>query len=353
MTLKKQKGLVSVIIPTFNRRKDLEICLKSVFKQSYKQNEVIVVDDRSTDDTAIYIRKKFPTIKVFENEQNKGPNYCRNLAIVKSKGEYILILDSDAELVNKDQIKNMVMIMSTDSKIGSLGGCYLPNDKRIRACQLNGVRFFDSQTPHHKVKIFLLNECDWIGSNNLFMKKDLLYELKGFDETTIGGETDFEMGMNLKQRGLRNFFGKQIAAKHNQSSSERDNIGIKSKIVNKQYQRELWRTRNRIKYLIKNSAIVNKKTKHIILKFGFVRITNQIISILAFFKQQFLGLKTRNSQNVPSFNKKIDLFSLKIFELFFFIWLIFDSYIWNIINYNKTIKLRKTNFLDKKPGDDY
>ena len=58
MTLKEKKELVSIIIPTFNRRKDAETCLKSIFNQSYAKKEIIIVDDHSTDDTTIYIRKK-------------------------------------------------------------------------------------------------------------------------------------------------------------------------------------------------------------------------------------------------------------------------------------------------------
>ena len=350
MTLKEKKELVSIIIPTFNRRKDAETCLKSIFNQSYAKKEIIIVDDHSTDDTTIYIRKKFPTIKVLENKQNKGPNYCRNLGIINSQGEYILILDSDVELVNKDQIKNMVMIMDTNSKIGSLGGCYLPNDRRIRACQISGASFLNPKKPDFKIKGLALKECDWIGTNNLFMKKDLLYKFKGFDETTVGGETDFEMGMNLKQRGFKNLFGKEIALKHTQSSSERNNIGIKSR-ADKNYLRELWRMRNRIKYLIKNKPIIDQRTKRNIISFNLLRVPKQLIAILAFLKQQFLGLPTKDSPTTLSFKIKLKTLFLEITWLFFYVWLIFDSYTWNVVNYRQIIKLRNINFLSERRWD--
>ncbi|MBC8501372.1 MAG: glycosyltransferase family 2 protein [DPANN group archaeon] len=348
MTFKKEKGLVSIIIPTYNRKKDLDRCLRSVFKQSYKNKEVIVVDDCSSDDTNDYIRRRYLQVKIFVNKKNRGPNYCRNFGTVKSKGEYVLILDSDVELVNKNQIRNMVNIINSDKKIGSLGGCFLPSDKKIRACNLKGPCFIDLEDKHLlKIKGFLLKECDWIGSNNLFMKKELIYKLKGFDESTIGGETEFEVGMNLKQQGFLNLFGKEIAVKHIHSSLERDNIGIESKIA-KRYVRETWTTRNRIKYLIKNASVIDKKTKKKIITLNFVRVPKQLISILAFIKQQFLGLKTKDSQTIPSLKTKWKLLFLEILQFFLYVGLMFDSYIWNLIHYKQTIKSKEINFLDKK-----
>src|SRR5579872_2969104 len=95
--------LVSVIIPTRNSQEFLELLLKSIKNQSYRNIEVIIVDNNSSDKTKEIARKY--TDLVF----NKGPERSaqRNYGVSKSKGDYILFLDSDMELT-KDVIKECV-----------------------------------------------------------------------------------------------------------------------------------------------------------------------------------------------------------------------------------------------------
>lgn len=86
--------MISVIIPVYNRAIELERALKSVFSQTYKDFEVIVVDDGSTDDSSL-VASKF-NVKLIKQE-NLGVSAARNRAIENSKGEYIAFLDSDDE----------------------------------------------------------------------------------------------------------------------------------------------------------------------------------------------------------------------------------------------------------------
>ena len=86
--------LVSVIIPTHNRLSFLKAALKSVFEQSYKIHEIIVVDDGSTDGTAKYLSKNFPTVSVI-CQKNQGVSSARNNGIRQATGEWIALLDSD------------------------------------------------------------------------------------------------------------------------------------------------------------------------------------------------------------------------------------------------------------------
>lgn len=109
----KEKGnpLVSVIIPTFNSEKHMERCLKSIKNQTYKNIEIIVVDQSSPDKT-VEIAKKF-TNKIIIRDKPKfysPPSLSRNLGAKKSKGEFLLNLDSDQELHPK-LIENCVNII--------------------------------------------------------------------------------------------------------------------------------------------------------------------------------------------------------------------------------------------------
>lgn len=88
--------LVSVILPTFNRKKFLKRSIESVLLQSYSPLEFIIVDDGSTDGSYEYIQEHFshPMIKLIR-QNNKGVSSARNKAIKVACGEYISFIDSD------------------------------------------------------------------------------------------------------------------------------------------------------------------------------------------------------------------------------------------------------------------
>jgi glycosyltransferase involved in cell wall biosynthesis len=87
---------VSVIIPTYNRGELLIKAIGSVLDQTYKDFEIIVVDDGSIDDTKMRLAPSISTKHVqYYSQSNGGPSKARNLGIEKAKGEYIAFLDSD------------------------------------------------------------------------------------------------------------------------------------------------------------------------------------------------------------------------------------------------------------------
>ena len=87
---------ISVIIPTYNRGKLVTKAIKSALNQTYNNIEVIVVDDCSTDNTEIEIKKiNDSRIKFIKLKQKKGGNYARNRGVRIATGEFISFLDSD------------------------------------------------------------------------------------------------------------------------------------------------------------------------------------------------------------------------------------------------------------------
>lgn len=94
------KSKVSVVIPAYNAEGYLAETIRSVLAQSYRDYEVVVVDDGSSDQT-LQVAKSFePCVRAFRKE-NGGPASARNLAIENSTGEYIAFLDSDDLWVEK------------------------------------------------------------------------------------------------------------------------------------------------------------------------------------------------------------------------------------------------------------
>lgn len=90
--------MVSIIMPTYNSDQTVVESIQSVLSQTYKNWELIIVDDRSTDNTWQVIQTyadKYDNIRVYQNKENLGAGASRNFAIKKAKGRFIAFLDSD------------------------------------------------------------------------------------------------------------------------------------------------------------------------------------------------------------------------------------------------------------------
>ena len=93
-----KQGLVSVVIPTYNRKNKIINAIDSVIRQTYNNWEIIVVDDFSTDDSYRILSDAYNNdmrIRIYTNESLKGPSGARNTGISKANGEYVAFLDSD------------------------------------------------------------------------------------------------------------------------------------------------------------------------------------------------------------------------------------------------------------------
>ena len=89
---------VSIIVLNWNGKQYLQDCLISLSKVTYKNKEIIVVDNNSTDGSVEYITEKFPDIQVIKNKKNYGFAKGNNIGFSASKGEYILLLNNDTKV---------------------------------------------------------------------------------------------------------------------------------------------------------------------------------------------------------------------------------------------------------------
>ena len=85
---------ISILIPVYNGEKTIEKCLNSVLNQTYKNIQIIVIDDGSCDRTRD-ILKKYDNVKVFYNKKNMGTGYTKEKLIKKCKTKYFMFVDSD------------------------------------------------------------------------------------------------------------------------------------------------------------------------------------------------------------------------------------------------------------------
>lgn len=169
--------LVSVLVHTRNSQRTIREHLDSIKNQSYKNIEIIFVDNNSTDDT-VKIARKF-TEKIF----NYGPERSaqRNFAAKKAKGNYLLVPDSDM-IIGKDVVAQCISLILKDSKIKAI---VIP-EKSI------GYGFWA------KCKIlerdFYLG-VDWMEAARFFDKK-IFEVLGGYDEENTGTE-DYDLPQRL------------------------------------------------------------------------------------------------------------------------------------------------------------
>lgn len=135
-------GIVTIIVPIYNVEKYLKECIESLLNQTYKNIEIIAIDDGSTDNSLSIISKFAESddrIKVI-SRTNRGQGACRNEAISIANGEYILLIDSD-DYISKNTVEILVdNIINYDSEI----------------IVYNGIAFddYDNEISFHKNSYF-------------------------------------------------------------------------------------------------------------------------------------------------------------------------------------------------------
>jgi len=116
---------LSIIIVNWNGKEYLKICLASIFNQSYKNFEVIFVDNGSTDNSISFVKDNFPEVKIIMLDKNygfvKGNNVGIKYALEKYNSDYVLLLNNDTKIVQRDFLKRLIEVAENDEEIGILG----------------------------------------------------------------------------------------------------------------------------------------------------------------------------------------------------------------------------------------
>ena len=113
------RELVSVIIINRNGERFLNGCIDSVKKQSHNKIEIVLIDNASTDKSISFVKENHEDVTIIANSNNEGYSKTANTGILKSKGEFILILNPDIVL-KPDFVENCLTCIRKDKKIGSV-----------------------------------------------------------------------------------------------------------------------------------------------------------------------------------------------------------------------------------------
>ena len=171
------KGLVSIIMPSYNAEKYISASIKSVQKQTYPNWELIIVDDCSKDKTVEIVKGIHDDrIKLLQNETNSGAAISRNKALREAKGEWIAFLDAD-DLWCSDKLDEQLKFMIengfdftyTDYRI-QLNGEWLPyiytGPKMVNKRKMYNYCYFSTITVMYRREAIGLIQIENLRKNN-------------------------------------------------------------------------------------------------------------------------------------------------------------------------------------------
>jgi glycosyltransferase involved in cell wall biosynthesis len=196
---------ISVVIPSYNRRHTLDRALQSVCQQSSKVDEVILVDDGSTDGSEAMVAREFPAAKIIR-QANFGVSAARNRGIAAARFEWIALLDSDdswlpdkIEKIRHAQRQHPDFVLFHSDEIW----------------MRNGVRV-NPMNKHRKSGGWIFEQClplCAISPSASVIKKSVLQDLGMFDETLPACE-DYDLWLRLCHRHPVHYLDQALIVKY-------------------------------------------------------------------------------------------------------------------------------------------
>lgn len=213
---------LSVILINLNTRDFLQACLRSMKSRlSDPSFEVILVDNGSTDGSLEMVQSEFPEVRVFPQGKNLGFTRANNIGLREARGQYLLVLNSDTEIIG-DALEKMCDYMDAHPDVGALGPKLLnPDGTRQLSCR----RFPSYRTAlFHRysllTRLFPRNrfsaeylmtgisddeacETDWVSGAALLTRRETIEQVGLFDEDYFIYAEDVDWCYRMKQAGWR------------------------------------------------------------------------------------------------------------------------------------------------------
>lgn len=235
---------LSIIIPSYNTKELLRACLESIYRETKRVSfEVIVVDSASRDGSAVMVKKEFPKVKLLELGQNLGYGAANNAGVKRSQGEWLLLLNSDTQILEGaidklwqeavpagGQIKGTVFgcqLLNQDGSLQPSAG-YFPNLGKVFSQMffLDDLplvkRFFHpyQQDQHHFYQKD--QEVDWVTGAVLLLKKADFLTVGGFDEKIFMYAEEIDLCYRLKRLGRKVWYKSGAKVAHLKGGSSTD-----------------------------------------------------------------------------------------------------------------------------------
>ncbi|QFF97992.1 glycosyltransferase family 2 protein [Psychrobacillus glaciei] len=231
---------LSIIIVNFNTKKLTLECIQSVYDSSTSyQVEIFVVDNNSSDGSVDVIKRNFPNVHVIENGLNVGFSKANNQAMSKSKGRYVLLLNSDT-IVMKGTISKIVEFMDKDDSIGATGcKVVLPDGSLDKACHrgfptpeasfyyITGLAKKFPNNPrlngYHRsyLNMDVTHEIDCLVGAFMMVRRETIEEIGMLDETFFMYGEDIDWCYRIKEAGWKIYYNPLVSIVHYKGASSR------------------------------------------------------------------------------------------------------------------------------------
>lgn len=214
---------ISIIIVSYNVKELLDKCLKSVqIAIKNIDSEIFVVDNNSHDKSTQLVKEKYPEVKLIANKKNLGFSRANNQALKAAKGDYLLILNPDTELM-PDTIIKMVSFMDAQPPLVSVTTCkvQLPNGALDKDCRrsfptpiralahfsqlskiFKGSKIFDSYYMGH-IPSYVQTEVDACVGAFMLIRSTALATVGHFDEDYFFYGEDLDLCYRMKEKGYK------------------------------------------------------------------------------------------------------------------------------------------------------
>jgi GT2 family glycosyltransferase len=225
----RQRPLVSIVIPTRNKKSLLQTTLESIWSRTdYDRYEIIVVDNQSTESDAVeYLASLAPRCQVHQWSKPFNYSALNNFGVSHSRGEQLLFLNNDVEVIHADWLTAMLEHAERPD-VGAVGARLLYGDGRIQHAGVvvginrvaaNAFRSWPGQTSGNLRLADLTRNCSAVTGACMMVPRRIFEEVGGFDERLRVVLNDVDLCLKIRQRGSLIVYTPQAALFHYEGSS--------------------------------------------------------------------------------------------------------------------------------------
>lgn len=222
-------GSVSVILVNLNRLDLLRRALRSITAQPYPNAEIIVVDNASTDGSPDMVAAEFPAVRLIRNTTNKGFCEANNQGIAIAQGEFIALLNNDAE-AEPGWLDSLVLAISRSQRTGMAASKILVFEDPSRLDKVGHLIFFDGQNRGRGSgetddgQYDTMGDVLWPDGCAAIYRHTMLEEIGGFDEDFFAYADDAELGLRARLAGWECAYAPHAVVRHHRGAT----LGVRS-----------------------------------------------------------------------------------------------------------------------------
>lgn len=284
--------MVSIIISNWNGLRFLEKCIASLFAQTYRNFEIIIVDNGSTDDSVKFIKDNYRQVLLLENKSNLGFAVANNQGIRVAKGSYIVFLNNDTE-ADKDWLRSLVkkaesapeyvgmwackiLSLHEPTIIDSVGGLLI---SRCGIAKGRGRNEKDKKQYDKEEEVFIPSACA------AMYRKETLDDIGFFDEDFFAYCEDTDLGLRARLAGWKTQSVADAIVYHHYSGTTGSYSPMKAYLVE----------RNHIWVALKNFPL------SMLVVFPLITLWRYLLQLYAIFAKKGAGSRYAEDFSKASF----------------------------------------------------